>query len=218
MRALGEAIRRLLGFDFDGTEILPDGKTDPAIVRELFRHKSLEPKHWPQAEQSIWQEYPKLLEAELASTQASSSARYEMLPGVAPLLETLSQAQQTKLGLITGNLESTARLKLKRFGLDDFFPFGAFASDADDRNLLGPIALNRLKAKYPEHSWDDQQLARQTWIVGDTPRDIECARACGARVLAVASGHYSLEALQVHRPDAVVESLADTEQILSILS
>lgn len=214
MRALGEAIRNLLGFDFTGTEILPDGKTDPVIVRELFRQKNLEPASWPEVEAKIWEEYPKLLASELHLSQTNPNGRHELLPGVESLLEQL-QAGQAKLGLITGNLESTARIKLERFGLNRYFPFGAFASDADDRNHLGPIALARFKALHPE--LDHPELAQCTWIVGDTPRDIHCARACGARVVAVASGNYSLTDLQSHSPDVLLPDLSETDQILSIL-
>jgi phosphoglycolate phosphatase len=214
MRALGEAIRNLLGFDFSDTEILPDGKTDPVIVRELFQHKALEPARWPEIEARIWEEYPKLLASELQAHETNPSVRHELLPGVRELLDLL-HINQAKLGLITGNLESTARIKLERFGLNSYFPFGAFASDADDRNHLGPIALARLKALHPE--LDHPELASCSWIVGDTPRDIHCARACGARVVAVASGNYSLTDLQSHSPDVCLPDLSETERILSIL-
>jgi phosphoglycolate phosphatase-like HAD superfamily hydrolase len=91
---------------------------------------------------------------------------------------------------------------MRHFGLASHFPFGAYGCDHADRNLLGPVALARASA----HSGRSFS-AQETWVIGDTPKDIACAHAIGARCLAVATGQFSAESLEAHRADRVVESL-----------
>ena len=119
------------------------------------------------------------------------------LPGVTALLET-SFASGVALGLLTGNLRRGAETKLASKDLWRYFPFGAFADDCEDRNLLGPYALRRACA----HHGVDFAPAN-TWVIGDTPHDVVCARAFGARAIAVATGRHSVDQLQVENPDAV---------------
>jgi phosphoglycolate phosphatase-like HAD superfamily hydrolase len=91
---------------------------------------------------------------------------------------------------------------MRHFGLDHHFGFGAFGSDHADRNLLGPIALERAV----RHNGRDHSAAR-TWVIGDTPKDIACARAMGARCVAVATGRFTVRELEAFGADRVVESL-----------
>ena len=119
------------------------------------------------------------------------------LPGVTALLET-SFASGVALGLLTGNLRRGAETKLASKDLWRYFPFGAFADDCEDRNLLGPYALRRARA---HHAVDFAPA--NTWVIGDTPHDVVCARAFGARAIAVATGRHSVDQLQVENPDAV---------------
>jgi phosphoglycolate phosphatase-like HAD superfamily hydrolase len=107
-------------------------------------------------------------------------------------------------GLLTGNLRRGAQTKLGYHGLWDFFPFGAFADDSEVRNDLGPHALRRARGH-----WGAEFPTDRVWIIGDTPHDIACARAFGARVIAVATGGSDAASLAGHRPDAVLEDLAD---------
>lgn len=107
-----------------------------------------------------------------------------VLPGVRGLLSWLTDQRDVKLGLLTGNYEPIARLKVTRAGIEAAFPAGqgAFGSDADDRTALPAIARRRAgssRASYPR---------RDTIVIGDTPRDIACARADGVRCMAVATG------------------------------
>ena len=108
-------------------------------------------------------------------------------------------------GLLTGNLRRGAETKLGFHGLWDYFPIGAFADDSEVRNELGPHALRRARGH-----WGVDFPSERVWIVGDTPHDIACARAFGARVLAVATGNYRIAELAAHNPDAVLEHLGDT--------
>jgi phosphoglycolate phosphatase len=134
-----------------------------------------------------------------------------VLPGVASLVELLGK-RGYPLGVLTGNVQKVAWLKLKVSGLREHFYFGAFGDDADQRADLVPIALGRarkaLGLDFP---------ADRTWIVGDTPRDIACARANGARIIAVATGHSSAEQLAAHEPDLLLTDLTDEAAFLAAL-
>ena len=116
--------------------------------------------------------------------------------------DALAGRPEVHLGLLTGNTAGGAASKVRHFGLASFFPFGAYGCDHPDRNQLGPIALARA-ANHAGRSFS----AAETWIIGDTPKDIDCARAIGARCLAVATGRFSTSDLESHGADRVVESL-----------
>jgi phosphoglycolate phosphatase-like HAD superfamily hydrolase len=105
-----------------------------------------------------------------------------------------------------------AQLKLESFGLWQYFRLGAYGSDHHDRNALVPVAQQRLQTLLG-HAIPGQQ----TYVIGDTPRDIACARAHGACAIAVATGSYSVEALQQHQPDYCFVDLSDTAQVVRIL-
>ena len=127
-----------------------------------------------------------------------------ILPGVEELTLLAGKDDAIGQGLLTGNLAAGAKIKLSYFGLWDRFPFGAFADDASERELLGPIALARASAFHktdftPEH----------TVVIGDTLRDVACAQAFGATCLAVASGKHGVDELQAAGADCLVESLED---------
>ena len=137
----------------------------------------------------------------------------EVLPGVRAVLARLGEVGVWQ-SLLTGNFEATARLKLTAVDLDRTFDFavGAFGSDHRDRNCLVPIAIAKAQqvrgiALTPE----------QVVVVGDTPRDIACARAGGARVVAVATGRFSTAELALHAPDVLLDTLGDTERALAAI-
>jgi phosphoglycolate phosphatase-like HAD superfamily hydrolase len=134
-----------------------------------------------------------------------------VLPGVPSLLALLGE-QGYPLGVLTGNVQDVAWRKLSVPGLRERFRFGAFGDEADRRADLVPIALARareaLGLDFP---------ADRTWIVGDTPRDIACARANGARVVAVATGHSSAEQLAGHEPDLLLSDLTDVTAFLAAI-
>lgn len=127
----------------------------------------------------------------------------QVIEGAEVLVEALAATTGTVLGLLTGNTARGAAIKMRRHGLDRHFPFGAYGCDHADRNCLGPIALARA-ARHSGRTID----AGRTWIIGDTPRDIACARAIGARCIAVATGGFSRDQLARHRPDHVCDTLA----------
>lgn len=134
------------------------------------------------------------------------------LPGVVALLETLRQATDVHLGLLTGNVRQGAEIKLTRHGLFHHFIDGGFGCDHHDRNELGPVALKRM-----QDATGMTFAPEDVIVIGDTPKDIRCAEAFGARCLAVATGQYSVEELSALKPWRVVESFADVSAIADLL-
>ncbi len=135
-------------------------------------------------------------------------------PGVVPLLAELAGRSDVTLGLLTGNIQATARLKLRAAGIDPaLFVAGAYGADSDDRNDLLPIALRRAGAP-TGHRFD----RHNTTVIGDTVADIACAQAGGARSVAVGTGSGSAGALQACQPDIWFEMLDDTAAVMAALT
>lgn len=189
MRALQVALQRVFAINGSINDIDFAGRTDRWIMRQIFAKFGL-----PATEEN----FTRFADGYIAALPAAVADRgVRALPGVTALLET-SFARGVALGLLTGNLRRGAETKLASKDLWRYFPFGAFADDCEDRNLLGPFALRRASA----HHGVDFAPAN-TWVIGDTPHDVVCARAFGARAIAVATGRHSVDQLQVENPDAV---------------
>jgi phosphoglycolate phosphatase len=188
--------------DLNGVEIA--GRTDTGIARQI-----LEKYGKPVTEENIHSfldRYVALLPEELPKRKG------RVLPGVRELLEDLAAQPDKTLGLLTGNLERGARLKLGHYNLWEFFPFGAFADDHHDRNALGPCALTRALEKTatqfaPEH----------VDVIGDTGHDIACGKAIGARTIAVATGSWSRDRLAAHHPDFLFDDLSNVDEVKKTL-
>jgi phosphoglycolate phosphatase len=140
---------------------------------------------------------------------------FELLPGVHETLQALSDHPRYRSALVTGNIESMAKLKMELVGLDQFFTLpGAFGDESHNRRDLPAAAAERIR----KHLQLD--LAPEQFIViGDTPNDIDCARHFGARAVAVGTGRfYSTEELLTHNPDKFLPDLSDVDLVLSTLS
>jgi phosphoglycolate phosphatase len=135
-----------------------------------------------------------------------------LLPGVLELLEKLKSRPHLVLALLTGNVSRGAQLKLEHYGVWHFFEFGAFADDHHDRNRLGTVARARAKEKHRRRF-----SASEIDVIGDTPRDIACGKAFGARTIAVATGTWSRDQLAKYRPDFLIDDLSDVEGIIDTL-
>jgi phosphoglycolate phosphatase len=136
----------------------------------------------------------------------------KLLPGVLELLEKLKSRPHLVLALLTGNVSRGAQLKLEHYGVWHFFEFGAFADDHHDRNRLGTVARARAKEKHGR-----QFSASEIDVIGDTPRDIACGKAFGARTIAVATGTWSCDQLAKYQPDFLIDDLSDVEGIIDTL-
>jgi len=132
-----------------------------------------------------------------------------VLPGVFELLKALDELDSYWLGLLTGNIEPGARIKLNTFDLNKYFPFGAFGSDNEDRNKLLPIAVE----KFREMTRIDIPYS-DCIVIGDTPSDVVCSKPYGARSIAVATGRYRYEALLQTQADHVLEDLTSAMPII----
>src|SRR5436190_12501849 len=135
-----------------------------------------------------------------------------LLPGVLELLEKLKARPNLVLALLTGNVSRGAQLKLEHYGVWHFFEFGAFADDHHDRNRLGTVARARAKEKHGR-----QFSASEIDVIGDTPRDIACGKAFGARTIAVATGTWSRDQLAKYHPDFLIDDLSDVEGVINTL-
>jgi phosphoglycolate phosphatase len=185
------------------------GKTDLAIYREALECEGVTPLQ-------IRERLPKVEAAtvEILNHLASTGEVFRLCPGVKDLLEALSNESRFVTTLLTGNVEKLAEAKLRVAGIWDYFKVrGAFGSDDEERNHLPAVAAERINTHL------GQTLTSERFIVvGDTPRDISCARHFGARVLAVASGQHTVTQLEELGPDAVLPDLSDTDSVMQLLS
>lgn len=179
------------------------GRTDSGIAREILRKFNQEAT--PENIASLLEAYLVYLEEFLPLAPG------RLLPGIVPLLEALTREPEIALGLLTGNIERGARLKLVHYGVWKYFDFGAYADDHHDRNELGHFARRRALEK---HGIDFP--SERIFVLGDTPHDVACARAIGAKAVAIATGGSSREALAACNPDYLVADLSDLSAVLSI--
>ncbi len=138
--------------------------------------------------------------------------RKGLMPGVADLLETLSRRDDIRCGLVTGNFARPARIKLEHFDLWRYFHFGAYGDDAPVRDDLVPIAVDRARRDRVA-----VETAADVVVIGDTPLDVQCAVAAGARAVAVATGSFDEEALRDTGAHAVLPDFSDTGMVVDVL-
>ena len=185
------------------------GKTDLAIYREALECEGITPLQ-------IRERLPMVEAAtvEILNHLASTGEVFRLCPGVRELLDALALDSRFLTTLLTGNVEKLAEAKLRVSGIWNYFKVrGAFGSDDEERNHLPAVAAERINSHL------GQALTAERFIVvGDTPRDISCARHFGARVLAVASGQHTVDQLSAYSPDALLTDLSDTPSVISLLA
>lgn len=186
---------------FEGIEMA--GKTDKEIMREGMIRHNIDPE--ASLLRRMEEGYLYHLKREICH-----QGRH-LKPGIREMLDCLKDLKGVYLGLLTGNLERGARIKLEPFGLNPYFPFGAFGSDDEDRNRLLHIALVKFRSFY-----GIDLSPKETIVIGDTPRDVECAKPYGAFSIAVATGPYSFEELRMSGADMVLSDLREKEALLSL--
>jgi phosphoglycolate phosphatase len=203
-KALRLALKDRFGRDDDLAKIEIAGKTDAAIARQIFAMQGIEAT--PENLAEFFDGYLQHLAELLPRT------RGYLLPGILKLLEALQARPNVVLALLTGNLSRGAELKLTHYGVWHFFPFGAFADDHHDRNQLGRFACARAQEKHGVEFPCDQ-----IYVLGDTPHDITCGRAFGAKTVAIATGNYSRQQLAACEPDFLFDDLADVAGVIESL-
>lgn len=187
-----------------------DGKTDKQIVRESMRAAGFSDTDID----SRMDEVVALYVASLSGRLADPARGVGMYPGIAELIDAVHKRSDSALGLLTGNVEAGARLKLDAVGLDfDQFQVNAFGSDHEVRGELPGIAHRRMLDMF-----GISLRGRDVVVIGDTPADVACGRSLGARAIAVATGWYSVEDLKAHNPYAVFADLSDTDAVLEVIT
>jgi phosphoglycolate phosphatase-like HAD superfamily hydrolase len=183
------------------------GKTDPQIVGDLLAAAGLPSAEVSARQADFFTYYLGCLEKEIGD-----GARVSLFPGVAALVETLAASDACVVGLLTGNVEGGARIKLRSTGLWPRFRLGAYGSDHADRTRLPGVAAERA-----ERLVGRGFLGGDVVVIGDTPLDVGCGRAFGARCIAVATGRHSVDDLGACAPDHVFRDFGDTERVVAAI-
>src|SRR5436305_5166937 len=204
VHALKSAFKERFGVADDLHDIEIAGMTDSGIVISILHKHKIPPTNENMS--AFLDSYVHFLSLELPRRKG------KLLPGVLELLRRLKSRPHLVLALLTGNVSRGAQLKLEHYGVWHFFEFGAFADDHHDRNRLGSFAQARAREKHGD-VFDVAQID----VIGDTPRDIACGKAIGARTIAIATGTWPREALSTHRPDFLFVDLSDVEGLIHTL-
>ena len=210
----GGAGRRALNRAFQELFTVPDafngipvaGRTDTTIFDDALGRAAVDADAATRGR--FFARYYELLKVEIQHP----GPRKGLMPGVRQLLERLEARADVSCALVTGNFARAARIKLEHFDLWRYFVCGAFGDDAPERDHLVPIALDRARA-----SGVGVESVRQAVVVGDTPLDVKCAAAVGARSIAVATGSFDEPALAASGADDVLTDLSDPERFLQLV-
>jgi phosphoglycolate phosphatase-like HAD superfamily hydrolase len=205
---MGRAFEEVFGVHDAFAGIPVAGHTDRYLVSCALERAGLEDS--PNMHARFRQAYLARLPEEIGKP---GTGQRGLMPGVLPLLEHLAAQSDVHCALLTGNYEPAAHVKLAHFGVAQHFRWGAFGEDSPDRRELARLAMVRAVAR------GISAAARaNTVVIGDTPHDITCARAIDARVIAVATGRYSVEQLRDGCADVVLRDLSDTEAVLRAIT
>jgi phosphoglycolate phosphatase-like HAD superfamily hydrolase len=193
------AVRDHLGVEDDLGDIGFSGRIEPLILADILAKHGRALDHAEEARfwNSVFAHMRRLLRP----------GRGRLMPGIPLLLDRIAEQPDWVVGLLTGNMTQMARIKLGHFGLDGRFAFGGFGEMAPDRDALARALVRRVAR---EHGVP----ARRCVVVGDTAHDVSCARAAGARAVAVATGTASAAELAACAPDLLLDDLSDPEPVL----
>ena len=192
-------------------ELQVSGMTDFQIFYESLKDEGF-------TVETVRAKMPELLEVfpvEMKRAVGGGGKTHKLLGGIEEILRATDENPRFINALLTGNLSPAARIKIGIFGLEKYFDFSisAFGENSHDRNDLGFIAIQKANEKFAFEFHPSQFI-----VIGDTPKDIACARACGAKVVSVATGRsHPPEELAQFNPDVLIENLTDTRKVLQIL-
>lgn len=210
-RALERALERVFGAQDVralAAKVPFEGRTDPLIILDMARAAGIEDTQVERRAAELREEYVAALRAELSQPDA----RRHVLPGIVSLLEELRTRPAVHLGLLTGNIEAGARLKLEPFGLNRYFEDGGFSSDHPERSEIARLAHMKLSRRTGIAFTPERVV-----VVGDTDQDVACARANGFRAVVLESGFVSRARLEAARPDALLPDAKDLGRVLQAL-
>jgi phosphoglycolate phosphatase len=197
-----QAVREVTGRDFELASIRIPGLTDYQIAVRTFEQLGIEAD--TEMLHRMVGRYESLLPEYLPQRQG------HVMPNVREILDATATLDHVRSYLLTGNTRGGARAKLTHYRLSHYFADGAFARDAGDRASIAIRALELARAAGPV---GDESI----FVIGDTPHDIECAGAIGARTIAVSTGGYSLEELQAHHPWRLMAQLPPAHEFLQLV-
>ncbi|MFQ5898827.1 MAG: HAD family hydrolase [Candidatus Methylomirabilia bacterium] len=206
-RAMASAFVQVYGASGPIEEYDFRGKTDLQIVADLMGAAGVPAREIAARVPAFFERYVDELRAEIGAGE-----RVELMPGVAEVVVRLTDRPDALVGLLTGNIEAGARVKLEPTGLWRYFRLGAYGSDDPDRARLLEVALRRAETLVGRAF-----QPREVVVIGDTPLDIDCARASGAVAAAVATGQHSLEELAAFGPDFLFPDFSDVPRVLATL-
>ena len=204
-RSLLILIKEVYGRDLgDKLPVQLQGRTDASIARDMLAFLGVP---------ATLEEERRLMGAYLALLPTTLPAgKAKLHPGIKEALDAVHAHPEIHQGLLTGNQREGARLKLSHLGIWDYFEFGAYADDSHIRDELGPFALARAKEKlgidFPPE---------RVYVIGDTPHDVACGKAIGAKTIAVATGSYTVEQLAALNPTHTFADLSDTDGLLRVV-
>lgn len=162
----------------------------------------------------LYKKLPKVWDKISADFKEYCTPEYiDLLPGAKELIEILDKDDKYQLALQTGNFRNNAYAKLDSYDLGKYFPFGAFGSDSSKREQLPPLAIKRANEYYNKEIFDNSN----TLVIGDSDRDIYCAKANNLYSLAVATGYADFEDLKLHNPDRILHNFSDVDSVLNII-
>ena len=197
-----QAVREVIGHDFQLSSFRVAGLTDFQIAVRTFEMLGVEAGE--ETLKSMVRRYEELLPTALPQKQG------RVLPNVREILDLLERRTDVRSYLLTGNTRGGARAKLTHYDLFRYFSDGAFAEDASERTVIAARALDLARRAGPVA---DEAI----FVVGDTPHDIHCANAIGARTVAVATGGYSLDELESHRPWRAFAELPPADEFIRLI-
>ena len=200
--ALHEGLRSAFGVDQPTDQVAIHGRTDRGITRDLFRFHGIDdlPEHWERFREAYLRVLPESLAARAGT----------VLPGIASLLEVLTNREDVLIGLLTGNTREGARIKLAHYGLDHYFNFGGFGDNHLERDDVAREALAKAQTRV-----NAPVDLRRVWVIGDTPTDVSCGRAINAMTIAVATGNHTRDELAAASPDHLATDFSDPEPVLA---
>ena len=182
------------------------GSTDRLILRNFIEGAQVPVENIESTIDRVLSKYLQYLKEKMTLSNC-----VKILPGVQELLNIIRDDENMFIGLLTGNIKKGAHSKLSLANLWDYFPIGAFGDDAVDRNELPPIAIQRA-TDFFETGFNNKNI----WIIGDSPKDIICAKTNNLRSLAVATGWHKMDELSQLHPDVVIPDLSKTENVVEI--
>jgi len=204
--SMEKALWTLFDIEDGFTGIPMMGRTDPEIFLEVLSKHGLPANR--ENERLLREKYFQYLEEEIKQDRPGKG----LCPGVKDLLFVLQRRPGCLLGLLTGNYHRSAEIKLRHFGIDSFFLTGAYADDSPRRQDLVPFARRRFSELLKQ-----RVTLSSLVVIGDTPRDVHCARTHGVKTVAVATGIHSRTELEAAHPDAVLDDFSNKKTALAAL-